>query len=318
MKHAYSNIYDLVHGFFYEPQDGERCYTNGQSASFIGDRFISYNTCIGYVYTDKHGDKTLLVSDDNMSVTTSKQISRLINACPFSFIRVPFNYGYSYGGMTQDEIVGKIKKNLEERIEREIKAKYTYTRVSQRDSSEHLLSMVAKFMEKTGAKVKGAARFKKYLDSKLSSEAISKARQKTRKQAQIKAEKTRKAVEKFKKGLSNTPIYPLIVKYVFDWKPWAETAEEKAKKDLFLQSFGVENPSFVRVDLQNGVVVTTQRIRMGIDEVKPLLRMWKHGHNIVGVSCGRYTVLENNDKYVKIGCHNIPVANVKALSDLLL
>lgn len=316
MRHSYSNIYDLAHGFFYDPQDGERCYTNGGSASFKDDRFISYGTCIGYVVKDKYGDKVLLVSDDTFSVTTAKHIRYLINACPFSWIRVPMNYGHEYSGLTQAEIIGRIGRNLEYLITKEMAAKYTYTRAAQRESSQHLLSMTAKFIEKTGVKVKGAIKFKNYLDKKLSVESIKKASARARQQAKIKAEKTRKLVEKFKKKLATGDVYPLIEKYFFGYKLF--TKEELLERELLEKSFDVERPSFVRVDKENGRVITSQRVSVTIDEVKPLLKLWKHKHNIVGLNLAQFTVLANNDKMVKIGCHNIPVANIQALADLLL
>lgn len=316
MRHTYSNIYDLAHGFFYDPQDGERCYTNGGSASFLGDRFISYGTCIGYVVTDKYGDKVLLVSNDNMSVTTSKHISRLINACPFSFIRVPFQYGESLSGYTQEQVLKHLAERLEQLIEREIQAKYTYTRAAQREHSQDLLSMTAKFIEKTGVKVKGAIKFKNYLDRKLSVESIKKASAQARQQAKIKAEKTRKLVEKFKKKLATGDVYPLIEKYFFGYRVF--TKDELLERELLEKSFDVERPSFVMVDKENGRVITSQRVSVTIDEVKPLLKLWKHKHNIVGLNLAQFTVLANNDKMVKIGCHNIPVANIQALADMLL
>lgn len=316
MRHAYSNIYDLAHGFFYDPQDGERFYTN--SASFIGNRFLSYGTCIGYIYEGKMGEKTLLVSDDNMSVTTAKHIRYLIGACPFSWIRVPFQYGESLSGMTQDQIVNHIKETLEYRLEREMGYKYTYTRAEQRDSSQHLLSMGAKFNEVTGATVLGLAKFKKYLDVKLSADNIKKAAARARKQAQIKAEKTRKALDKFRKGLKNTPIYPLIEKFCFDWTVWDKTEQEKKERELFINSFDVETPAFVRVDVEGGVVRTTKHVTLPIETIKPLLKMWKHKHNIVGLDCGQFKILANNDKMVKVGCHNIPVGNIQALCEIIL
>ncbi len=242
----------------------------------------------------------------------------MINACPFSWIRVPFIYGESLSGRTQEQVVEILALKLESLIDHEIEAKKTYTRAAERDYAEHLLSMVAKFEEKTGVKVKGTLRFKHYLDNRLSDEAVKKARARVRKQAQAKAEKTRKLIEKFKKGLKNAPLYPLLEKYVFNWKEWQFTDAEKKEREIFLASFDVENPSFVMVDIPNNMAITTQRVHVSLDEVRPLLKAWKHGHNIVGAKCGMYTVLANNDKMVKIGCHNIPVANIQALADILL
>ena len=315
MKHAYQNIYDLCHSFFYNNDNDERCYTN--NASYRGNKFMSYGTCIGYV-VERKGEKTLLVSDWSMSPTTGKQIGHLKSACRFGYIPVPFYYGESLEGYSEKEILNKIASNLTEQIVSEMKRKYTYTREAQRRSSEHILDMAKKFTKVTGVRVKGTAKFEKYLEEKLSADNIKKAAERVRKAAQAKAEKTRKAVAEFKEKIKNSAIYPMIQKYCFDFKDWMATDLEKKNRKFFIDSFGVDHPSFVVAELKNGTLFTTQRVRVSIEDAKPLLKAWKLKHNIVGLKLGQFTILANNDKYVKIGCHNIPVGNIKALVDILL
>lgn len=72
-----------------------------------------------------------------------------------------------------------------------------------------------------------------------------------------------------------------------------------------------ENYSYIwRAD---DVVETTQYITVPWRDVELLLKLWKAGKPILGKSAGRYTVLSVNDKYVQVGCHRIPVANLNAI-----
>lgn len=318
MKKVFGNIESLAHEFFYKEHD-EECRT--RSAWFKGARFGSYGTCIGYIFTDKQGRKTLLASDSYMSATTAKHLNALKNACPFGVTDVPFHYGDSfYLYRTQKEVLKRIAELFAVRLESEISEKRTYTRKPDREYALDLLKNMNEFVRITGQRIKGLAKYNKYLSVALSAENIKKASARVRAQAKKQAEKTKQLVEKFKRDVAKKPLLDLIKKYVFDFRYYKSTKAELKEQELFNKMFDTDlhNPSFVIVDKENGVVKTSQNITMPISDVLPLLKMWKHKHNIVGLMLGQYTVLANNDKFVKIGCHNIPTANIKALADVLL
>ena len=58
---------------------------------------------------------------------------------------------------------------------------------------------------------------------------------------------------------------------------------------------------------------TSQGVTMTVDMVKRLLSMWKSKMNIVGERAGNYTILENTEESVKVGCHVIPTWNIVEL-----
>lgn len=313
MIRRHGNIEDLAHAFFYKC-DTERHYT--ASASFEDKKFYSYYTCIGYIYNG-HGRRVLLVSSETMSATTGKHRSALIHACPFEVLEVPFRYG-EHAPHAEKEILKHIAENFASRIKADMEAKHTYTRAADRQYTEELQKNAAAFVELTKVKIKGLAKYTKYAAEHLNADNIKQAAKKARERAAKKAAQVKKRVEQFKKRIAKTPLLESINKYCFDFKAFEATKEEQEERALFVASFGIENPSFVTFDSASDTVKTSQRVTIPTKEVLPLLRAWKHGKNIVGQKCGIYTILENNAQRVKIGCHNIPTENIKALANVLL
>ena len=316
MKKVFGNIDSLAHEFYYK-EHNEECRT--RSAWFKGNRFGSYGTCIGYIFTDKQGKKTLLASDSYMSATTAKHLNALKSACPFDIASVPFHYGDSfYLDRTQKDVLKRIAELFAVRLDNEMSEKKTYTRKPDRDYALELLKNMNEFVRITGQRIKGLAKYNKYLSVVLNKENIKKASARVRELAKKKAETMRKAVEHFKKVVSKKPLLDLVDKYVLEWTYTGKSAYERKEKELFENMFGVENPSFVGLCKDKNAVRTSQRIVMPVCEIITALKCWKHKHNILGFKVGGYTVLANNDKFVKIGCHTIPVANIQALCDVLL
>ena len=316
MKKVFGNIDSLAHAFYYK-EHNEECRT--RSAWFKGNRFGSYGTCIGYIFTDKQGKKTLLASDSYMSAPTAKHLNALKSACPFDIASVPFHYGDSfYLDRTQKDVLKRIAELFAVRLDNEMSEKKTYTRKPDREYALELLKNMNEFVRITGQRIKGLAKYNKYLSVVLNKENIKKASARVRELAKKKAEKMRKAVEHFKKVVSKKPLLDLVDKYVLEWTYTGKSAFERKEKELFENMFGVENPSFVGLCKDKNAVRTSQRIVMPVCEIITALKCWKHKHNILGFKLGAYTVLANNDKFVKIGCHNIPTANIKALADVLL
>lgn len=315
MIRKHRNLEELSHAFFYV-EDSEQHYT--ASASFCGNMFYSYSTAIGYKYKDKNGRRVLFVSQNTMSTTTGKHRGYLISACPFEVLQVPFKYGEQLKRLSEKTVLKHIAENFASCIKNDMQAKKTYTRAEDRDYTVSLQQRAAAFVDITKVKIKGLAKYTNYCAERLSAENIRQAAKKARERAAKKAEQTKKRIESFKKSIEKTPLLESINKYCFDFKSWQATKEEQEQRALFIASFGIKNPSFVTIDSAQNAVKTTQAVTLPINEIKPLLKAWKNGLNIIGQKCGIYTVLENNEQRVKIGCHNIPTENIKALANMLL
>ena len=316
MKRVFNSRESLTHEFFYK-EHNEGC--NAGSCSFKGNVFNSYYTTIGYIYTDKNGKKTLLVDNSSMSPTTSKHKNILISACPFDVIYVPFKYGESLLSYTQNEVVKWLSKRFAYLIKEEMKHKYTYSRKEQREYATDLLGQVNVFMRVTGAKVEGAGKYDLYLSTALNTDTIKKRVAKERALAKAKDIRLQKSIERLKKKIAKTPFLSLLERYFVTWRGVVHSKSEEKEKELFIKLWGIDSPSFVYVDKENNTLHTTQGVTVEISKVVPLLKRWNDKQNMLGVCVDdMYKIISNNDTMVKIGCHNIPTANIKALCEELL
>lgn len=89
--------FDICHEFFYSGFNQEYMprYLN---VGYSDNKFYSYSTVIGAVVKNKAGESVLLISSNNMSVTTSKHLSYLYSASPYEKIFIPFEYGWACFG----------------------------------------------------------------------------------------------------------------------------------------------------------------------------------------------------------------------------
>ena len=297
----------LAHNFFYEGGCG-----NGNNCHYNEDKYFSYSTCIGLIYTNKQGQRTLFISNSNFSTTTAKHIHYLRNACPFQVKEAFFAYGRSFVNI---ETLANIAN---EHIKDEMDKKSVYLRKPERDFAQKILQVAEDLHNIAGQKIPLLNRYKKYLEKKLNTENIK--AEKAKEKARIKREqaKQEREIKAFKNSIKDIPLLQVIKDLVFNKVGITPNYDKELykKRDLLYRSFAVEYPSFVIVE--DNKVITSQHITMDVSEILPLLKAWKHKHNIVGQKLGWYTVLVNNDKMVKVGCHNIPVENVQALADTLL
>lgn len=298
-------MHSLAHAFYHD-NNGWECRSN--SCSFLGNKFYSYYTCIGLVYTDKNGKKHLFYSKYNMSNTTSKHIGVMLNACPFdSKSEAPFFYGEHYVN------IESLANNFNKEIQDEMKGALIYSRKPDRERAEKLLTSAENFVAITETDIPLLNDYKKYISLKLNTEEIKKAKKAERQKAKMEREECKAKMAKFMEDNKGIGLLDLIKKYIFS--P-LYLNEEYKNRDLLIGSFGIDHPSFVIIDGDN--IKTSQRITMPKENIIPLLRAWKHGHNILGQRAGSYTVVVNNGKMVKVGCHKIPYENIKALADALL
>lgn len=298
-------MYDLAHAFYHN-NNGWECRSN--SCSFLENKFYSYYTCIGLIYTDKNGKKHLFYSKYNMSNTTSKHIGVMLNACPYdSKSEAPFFYREHYVN------IESLANNFNKEIQEEMTRALIYSRKPDRERAEKLLTSAENFVAITETNIPLLDKYKTYISLKLNTEEIKKAKKEERQKAKIKREQKAREIAEFFERNKDIPLLDLIAKYVFSS---LSLLKDFVDRDLLIESFGIDHPSFVIIDGDN--VKTSQHITMPKENIIPLLRAWKHGHSILGQRAGSYTVVVNNSKMVKVGCHKIPYANVKALADALL
>lgn len=85
---------------------------------------------------------------------------------------------------------------------------------------------------------------------------------------------------------------------------------------------GIFNPdnslSYVVPEFLGDGVITTQDVRMDGRIVRAMLKAWKAGKVKVGQHVGPYTIQEIKPGYVKIGCHKIPMQNIRELYSALV
>ena len=316
MRKVFGSKESLAHEFFYKEYN-DLCYSG--SCWFKGNVFGSYRTAIGFIYTDKNKNKTLLVDSTFMSSTTAKHKSALISACPFSYIFVPFKYGEDLENYTQKQVVQWLSKRLAYLIKVEMGKKITYSRKEQRDYAVDLLGQANEFMRVTGAKVRGVEKYNAFLSTALSSETIKNKVRKEKERAKAKEERLKKDIERLKKKVAKTPFLNMLEKYFVSWYEVEHTHKEEKEKELFFKIWGFDSPSFVYVDKEHNILKTTQGVYMDISKVIPLLKRWNKKQDVLGERVDNmYSIVTNNDTMVKIGCHKIPTANIKALCDVLL
>ena len=76
--------------------------------------------------------------------------------------------------------------------------------------------------------------------------------------------------------------------------------------------------SYVIPELSGEDVITTQGVYMDFRTVRAALKAWKAGRVKVGQHIGPYTLMELTSAHVKIGCHKIPMQNIRELYSALV
>ena len=75
------------------------------------------------------------------------------------------------------------------------------------------------------------------------------------------------------------------------------------------------NLSFIWFD--GDFVKTSQGVRVERQEVETLIKLWQLGKVKHGMIVGQYTILEITTEFVKIGCHKIPMQNIRELAEII-
>ena len=303
----------LFHRFFYNPEENGRLEHN--SYSFEGNAFYSYHTVIGLNVVGKDGNPVLLISDYNMTPTTSKHLSQLRAACPYPpdhVIRVPFQFGdYSV------KAPAAVAERFEDWFTRFDARSLSYTvnrnavirKSSNLQQFNNLVFTVKKpLLEKAGelAKLAGLGNDRKALNEAISGIAA-KREAAAKKQHATEMRRLKKILEPFTE-LS----YLDRVKIAYA----TSGVEADVKKALRVQ-LNATTPELSFVYLHGDYVRTTQDISIPISRVKALLKRWKAKNLPIGSHIEQYTLQENSKGFIKIGCHRIPRENITALAEAL-
>lgn len=317
--------HEIFHKFFYA---GETENAKGRaSVSFYGRKFKSYNTTIGIKTPGKDGRPVLLIADSSFSNTTSAHLSALRAACPYPadhIIDVPFelgDYWYDDNKGIQDLLYRFINQlsDYEWKLDR---LRYT----ENRRNFLRIYSNFLRFLELVVPKRPDKAILQKIEeiatiareteDRKKRNDLISGWTSKREVAAKRKAAaEKRKHAELLKQFKDVSYLDKIRIAYWENFRP--EVPHET--RAILRRIFNPDNSlSYVIPELSDACVITTQGVSMDCNTVRTLLKAWKAGRVKVGQHIGPYTLMELTSSHVKIGCHKIPMQNIRELYSVLV
>lgn len=322
----------IFHEFFYSDGHGER--RGKANVSYTGRHFFSYSTEIGYLY-NKTGRSVLFVSDYGFSTTTRGHLSALIAAAPVDFIRVPFDWNDNFSYREAEfpaEMAGRFAERLAQfRPEQ-------FTRAENRREFSDISKRYTQFMGATGQKIPAKTRALIDKLKKLAADT-EENRQARRAQSAKLAEQTRRRNEEKRRreqeererrereeraererreqilaaAGANTIIARAIIAFARGTtsedirRAATNTLQEQYPECAFIWP-GVKNPDTVE---------TSKGIHVSKTTARRLLALWNAGRARVGMHCGPYVVRNIDPEFVQIGCHKIPVDNLRELAAAL-
>lgn len=301
---------ELAHRFFHNPE--ARGKYAGCNASFTSNRtYYSYSTRIAAIVLNRAGEECLLISDYKYSKTTAKQLNELLRACPYDSEHIIFvpncedsRYGFIY--------------NMERLT------KYTLKELNRKENREEFVrtleiydKFVAHFGDNEMPKECKLIRKRKSIADKLeyirTKDAVLLERLVVKhEELQARIAEREREIKAAMRKLSTNKLE--CVKIAFQRQTDQRTRDVAIRYRRMLQDTKDckgRNYSYVWVDEVE--IHTSQGITMGIHMVKRLLSMWKAQQNIVGEKAGGYTIVENTNESVKVGCHVIPTWNIVEL-----
>lgn len=314
---------EIFHKFFYA---GETESTQGRAmVSFHGWTFKSYNTTIGIKTPGKDGRPVLLIADSSFSRTTGEHISALRAACPYPsshIIRVPFGWGDVW--YKRENCIDDLLRRFIDRL-----SNWEVDHLKYAESRRNFLRVYgdfSSFLELVAPKRPAKALLQKIEelavianeteDRKKRNELISGLMAKREAAAKRKAAAEKRKHAEFLKQFSDVPYLDLI--RIAYWDRFRPEVSHETRATLR----GIFNPdnslSYVVPELSGEDVITTQGVSMDCRTVRALLKAWKAGKVKVGQHVGPYIIQEINPGYVKIGCHKIPMQNIRELYSALV
>lgn len=306
----------IFHRFFYagESESGHA----RSNTSFDGWEFKSYRTTIGVKTPGKDGRPVLLIADRSFSRTTGEHISALRAACPYPsshVIRVPFTWGDVW--YKREYCIDDLLHRFIDRL-----SDWEIDRLKYAESRRNFLRVYgdfSSFLELAAPKRPAKAVLQKIEelavianeteDRKKRNELISGL------MAKREAAAKRKHAE-FLKQFSDVPYLDLV--RLAYWDRFRPEVSHETRATLR----GIFNPdnslSYVVPEFLGDGVITTQDVHMDGRTVRAMLKAWKAGRVSVGHHIGPYTIHEIKPGYVQIGCHKIPMQNIRELYSALV
>jgi hypothetical protein len=321
------NSQELAHRFFYNPEArGNYANCNAHFSDSYWDKdtihnYYSYSTRIAAIAKNKHGENVLLISDYKYSRTTAKHLNELRHACPYEqdrIIDVPHcersGIGGKFGFVTEMERVERMDKDM-------LNQKYN------RETFTKIIRMIDKYVKHFGwkslphkceliRKRKSTADKLAYIEQKELAIAnrIVHGEEERAKNREKRAAALQRKIERIKQS----GLEQLKLAFAYNVPKGIRDALKSFKNDL--QTARDEQGrrySYVWVD-DEMYCKTSQGIRMTIGTVKRLLKLWGEKRSLLGMQADCYTIVENTDDHIKIGCHIIPMWNVQALYNELM
>lgn len=313
---------EIFHKFFYSDEDKNE---EGRAAvSFYGWTFKSYNTTIGIKTPGKDGRPVLLIADSFFSNTTRRHIQALRSACPYPADHIiPVSFNWCDGWYKKENSINELLQRFINKLSgwkidnlKRIESRRDFLRIY--SNFIRFLELVAPNHpdKATLQKIEEVAIIAKENEDRKKRNALI-SRLTAKRDAAMKrklAEEKRKYAELLKQ-FSDVPYLDKI--RIAFFRP--EGIGETARADL-RHIFNPDGSLSYVIPSPCGseYVTTTQGINMDYHTVRRALKAWKDGRIRIGQLIGQYPITGLTEEYVTIGCHKIPMQNVRELYSVLV
>lgn len=289
MKKVFSSNREAIHIFANDPEREGRA----SSVSFNDGVLFSYNTAIAEHVTGANGETALIVNKSNYSVTTSKHQSLLAYAANHQNILYIDHVGYNvqnlrpneYRGLSVHDLISSYEREAAENLAKASRARKNGDQY--RASAFNGLNELKKYLAFFGieyeagdlSELEAAA-----IEADKKARAIRKAREAERKAEQA------EALEAWRNGE--------------DKRHYFEVTALRIKGDTIQTTKGANIP------LDHAIKAWPLLNRIAnSDEV-----FYPQGH---AIHLGHYTISRADKNMLVVGCHNIPMSEVRSIATQL-
>lgn len=319
--------HDIFHNYFH----GGPGEVRGANYHFEGDAFFSYATTIALKATDDNGDEWLLVSGNSMSSFTGRHLNYLLRACPYDrHLHIPLERGDRVYDLRDVAVVWSgYARSM---------AGCSFSKVEDRMKFEWLHDSFLKFLELFKNQIEGSrdyldraaetfAECRRRCDEKTARLKAAQERAASRTPEEIEAmhEKRRLAEERKQKRIEEKTAAIMAIPYLkrvrllYDVRAIDERSYDIPKASWALAQqkmrYSGEQRAFSFMWPEGEGVRTSQRVYVPSDDVKKAILLHVRTRHVLGAKIGGFTLVDINDKAVRVGCHLIPMENVKAMAE---
>ena len=320
------HYHDIFHNYFH----GGEGSTHGANYHFEGNAFFSYATTIALKATDDSGEEWLLVSGNSMSSYTGRHLNYLLRACPHDRrLRIPLERGDRVYDLRDVAVVWSgYARSM---------ADCSFSRVEDRMKFEWLHDSFLKFLDLFKGQLEGSrdyldratetlAECRRRCDEKTArlKAAQEKAASRTPEEVEAMREKRRLAEERRQKRIEEKTKavmampYLLRIQLLFDRRAVHERPTDVPKESWALAAQEMmksgEKRGYSFMWPVEGGVRTSQGVYVVREEVEKAIRLYLRTRKMLGTEIGGFKVVRIDDKAVQVGCHLIPMENVRAVA----